>query len=66
MDVLKEKAIEQYMYLLKRLKKGYRDDYNDLMNLICFINLPIKLDKHDFIKQYLINKHYGTNSIHIS
>lgn len=63
-DALREKAINQYMHLLSRLKKGYKDDYTDLMNLICFINLPIKIDKYDFIKQYLIN--YGENNLHVS
>lgn len=60
---LKLKAIDQYKDLLNRLKKGYKDDYSDLMNLICFINLPIKLDNHEFIKQFLNN---GANNIHFS
>ena len=50
MDVLKRKAINRYIKLLKRVKKGYRDNYEDLMNLICFINLPVKIDKYEFIK----------------
>jgi hypothetical protein len=49
-DALKKQAINRYWHLLKRLKKGYKDDYADLLNLICFINLPIKIDKYNFIK----------------
>ena len=64
MDALKQKAVVMYKHLLKRLKKGYKDDYTDLLNLICFINLPIEIDKYDFIKQYFNN--YGVDSLHFS
>nr|DAH12278.1 MAG TPA: hypothetical protein [Caudoviricetes sp.] len=50
MDALKRKAIKRYEEFLGRIKKGYRPDYQDILNLICFINLPVKLDNHEFIK----------------
>ena len=55
-DVLKHKAIRLYRDLLKRASQGYRDDYTNLMNIICFISLPERLDNDEFIKQRLLNQ----------
>lgn len=55
-DALKIKAIKEYEAFLKKVKKGYQPDYKDLLNMICFINLPVKIDNHDFIKQQLLNQ----------
>jgi hypothetical protein len=49
-DALKRKAIKRYEDFLRAVKKGNRPDYQEILNLICFINLPVKLDNHDFIK----------------
>jgi hypothetical protein len=49
-DALKRKAIKRYEDFLRKLKKGYKPDYQDILNLICFINLPVRLDNHEFIK----------------
>jgi hypothetical protein len=49
-DVLKREAINKYRNFLKQVKKGYKPDYQEILNLICFINLPVKLDNHEFIK----------------
>ncbi len=54
-DALKGKAIKRYQDFLRQVRKGYRPDYKDILNLICFINLPIRLDNHEFIKQQLLN-----------
>lgn len=54
-DALKGKAIQEYDKLIRELKKGKRPNYEFLMNLICFIGLPARLDNHDFIKQQLAN-----------
>ena len=54
-DALKIKAIKEYEAFLKKVKKGYQPDYKDLLNMICFINLPVRIDNHDFIKQQLLN-----------
>lgn len=54
-DALKRKAIKRYEDFLMKVKKGYRPDYQEILNLICFINLPVKLDNHEFIKQQLLN-----------
>ena len=50
MDALKRKAIKRYEDFLRKLKKGHKPDYQDILNLICFINLPVRLDNHEFIK----------------
>lgn len=55
-DVLKRKAIDLYKGLLHRAQKGYQDDYSLLMNIICFISLPIEIDNMEFIKEKLLNK----------
>lgn len=55
-DALKRKAINTYKDLLFKVKKGYKPDYQDLLNLICFIGLPMKIDNYDFIKQQLLNQ----------
>ena len=54
-DALKLKAIKEYEKFLQKVKKGYKTDYKDILNLICFINLPVKIDNHEFIKQQLLN-----------
>ena len=47
-DALKGKAIQEYDKLLRELRKGKKPKYDDLMNLICYIDLPVELD-HDSI-----------------
>lgn len=42
--------------------KGYQSDYQYILALISYINMPIKLD--DFVKQRLLN--YGdTDYLHL-
>lgn len=61
-DALKRKAIEQYDQFLKKAMKGYQTDYQYILALISYINMPIVLD--DFIKQRLLN--YGdTDYLHL-
>lgn len=55
-DALKIKAIKSYESFLKKVKKGYQPDYQDILTMISFINLPVKLDNHEFIKQQLLNQ----------
>jgi hypothetical protein len=49
-DALKLKAIKRYEEFLKSVKKGYKPDYQEILNLICFINLPVRLNNHEFIE----------------
>lgn len=55
-DALKRHAIKRYNSFLREVELGYTPDYSDIMDLICFINLPGRFNNHDFIKQQLLNK----------
>lgn len=55
-DALKRLAIKEYNSFLKQVKKGYKPDYNKIMDIICFINLPGRFNNHEFIKQQLLNQ----------
>lgn len=55
-DALKLKAIKRYEECLRLIKKGHKPEYLEILNLICFINLPVRLDNHEFIKQQLLNQ----------
>lgn len=37
---LKDKVIELYCRFIKRLNKGYKDDYSNILNMICYLGLP--------------------------
>ena len=50
LDELKGKAIQEYDKLLRELRKGKRPKYDFLMNLICYIGLPARLDNSDFVE----------------
>ena len=64
-DALKLKTIDRYKCFLNKIKKGYKPDYQEILDLICFINLPITIDNSDFIKQQLLNKN-DTLYLHFS
>lgn len=44
-DALKREAIDMYEHFIQRASYGYKDDYQFILNLISFINMPIELDK---------------------
>lgn len=51
------------MYINKAIK-GYKNDYQYILALISFINMPIQLEGMKFIKQRLLN--YGnTDYLHL-
>ena len=49
------RAINEYNDFVKRLKKGYQDDYTHLMNLINWISLCKTLPTDRKIYEFLIN-----------
>ena len=55
-DALKKLAIKKYDDFLRQVKKGYKPDYCDILNIICFISLPGRFTNHEFIKQQLLNQ----------
>lgn len=54
-DVLKHKIIELYCRYIRRLTKGYKDDYSTILNMINFVSLPYDSNQDDKIFEYLIN-----------
>lgn len=59
---LKQKVINEFNFLLKRIKKGYRPDYEFILQEISFIELleNQNLDNTDFIKQFYLNNAWQT------
>lgn len=54
-DHVKLKVIELYLRYLKRLNKGYQDDYSNILNMISFIGMPRNPEQDRKIFEYLIN-----------
>ena len=54
-DVLKSKVIELYCRYVRRLNKGYKDDYSTILNMISYLSLPLDPDEEQKIFEYLIN-----------
>lgn len=61
-DALKQKVINEFTLLLKRIRKGYRPDYEFILQEISFIELleNQNLDNTDFIKQFYLNNAWQT------
>lgn len=53
-DVLKQKVIAEFMQLLKKVQKGYKPDYEFILQEISLIELW-QLDNTDFFKQFYLN-----------
>ena len=54
-DAVKGKIIELYCRYVKRLNKGYKDDYTNLLNMINYLSLPYDFQNDQKIYEYLIN-----------
>jgi hypothetical protein len=53
-SLLKQKIIEDYNSYVKKLYKGYQEDYSLILHEISFIETHTKLDNCDFIYQQLM------------
>ena len=53
-DVLKQKVIDEFNQLLKKVRKGYKPDYEFILQEISLIELW-QLDNTDFFKQFYLN-----------
>lgn len=51
------------MYINKAIK-GYKNDYQYILALISFINMPIQLEGMEYIKQRLLN-YDNTDYLHL-
>lgn len=61
-DVLKEKVITEFDQLFRRIKKGYKPDYEFILQEISLIQLLENqtLDSSDFYKQFYLNNAWQT------
>ena len=50
---VEDKIIEEYLKFIKRLRKGYKDDYSHILDMICFLQIQ---ESNNFIYQKLINE----------
>lgn len=58
-DALKYKVISEFKQLLKKIRKGYRPDYEFILQEISLIELW-QLDNTDFFKQFYLNNAWQT------
>lgn len=58
-DVLKQKVIDEFNQLLKKVRKGYKPDYEFILQEISLIELW-QLDNTDFFKQFYLNNAWQT------
>lgn len=54
---LKKKIIKDYVRIVKRMNKGYKDDFRYILNEISFLGVWSNIDKPEIIYEYFIN--YG-------
>lgn len=54
-DALKMDCVTEFIKYLKALEKGYKNKYDYILNMICFINSFEELNNRDVITQYLLN-----------
>lgn len=53
---LKRKVIEDYKYFIHRLIKGYKEDYQEIMDTICLIDLlDIESDELENVIPYYVS-----------
>ena len=52
---LKSKSIEDFKKLIKKISYGYKPNYRNLLNQICFIEVHSYLDNSELIYEYYIN-----------
>ena len=58
-DALKQKVIDEFKQLLKQVRKGYKPDYEFILQEISLIELW-QLDNTDFFKQFYLNNEWQT------
>lgn len=58
-DALKQKVVSEFQQLLKQVRKGYKPDYEFILQEISLIELW-QLDNTDFYKQFYLNNAWQT------
>lgn len=61
-DALKRKVINEFKFLLKKLRKGYRYDYEFILEEISLIELleHSNVDNANFLQQFYLNNTWQT------
>lgn len=54
---LKKKIMKDYVRIVKRMNKGYKDNFSYILNEISFLGVWSNIDKPEIIYEYFIN--YG-------
>lgn len=52
---IKDKIIDEYNKLVSRLEKGYKDDYYDIIDMICLVEFEEDIDNSKSLYEYYIN-----------
>lgn len=52
---LKYKAIDDYLYFLNKLEKGYKIDHSNILNIINFLETYKDINNSNYISSVLIN-----------
>lgn len=55
-DALKKECICEFNHYLKALQKGHCYNYQDVLNLICFINNYYKFENQKLLSEYFLSK----------
>ena len=55
-DALKKECICEFNHYIKALQKGHCCNYQDVLNLICFINNYYKFENQKLISEYFLSK----------
>lgn len=57
---LKNKTACEFMDLLKKVEKGYRPDYEFILEEVSLLGIHNKIDKREFVLQYYLNNPWET------
>lgn len=59
-DALKQKVICEFEKFLKKLRKGYKNNYEFILEEISLIEILNDLDNAEFFKQFYLNNTWQT------
>lgn len=58
-DLLKDKIICEYKYIISELERGHKPDLEFILEEISAVDLENEIDNREFIVQYYLNNKYG-------
>ena len=54
-DALKQRAIDEFTYIIRETSKGYKPKLSSIMNILVFLELQTELENYTVIYQKLNN-----------